>query len=340
MALGRAIVRRPLAFLMDEPLGTLDTEFRDLMCEELRHLHDRIRATTVYVTHDQLEAMSMADKIAIMNNGRVEQLGSPQEIYDRPATLFVADFIGSPSMNLIPVADRLARGASALSVSGASIMIPEIREDAPSEDLVLGARPEHIRFDDASGYRGEIFGTPEFSLDSLETRAAALREELLVAAEVLARRDLLDPARVRALRARVDAPGFPRRPAVAVRQGIGTCNQIGASRCATAGGKMTKPAGSMQGFPLARCEAMGEGARRAGEGSCLRKEYSLRSELISRKSPHPAFGHLDHDQARSYRSGLINVIGILDWARDRTENRRPLFLIARRPSWRTGEGEN
>src|SRR5436853_2014493 len=97
VALGRAIVRRPLAFLMDEPLGTLDTEFRDLMCEELRHLHDRIKATTVYVTHDQLEAMSMADKIAIMNNGRVEQLGSPQEIYDRPATLFVADFIGSPS---------------------------------------------------------------------------------------------------------------------------------------------------------------------------------------------------------------------------------------------------
>ena len=159
VALGRAIVRRPLAFLMDEPLGTLDTEFRDLMCEELRHLHDRIKATTVYVTHDQLEAMSMADKIAIMNNGRVEQLGSPQEIYDRPATLFVADFIGSPSMNLIPVADRLARGASALSVSGASIVIPEMHEDAPSEDLVLGARPEHIRFDDASGYRGEIFGT-------------------------------------------------------------------------------------------------------------------------------------------------------------------------------------
>src|SRR5437868_4908883 len=159
VALGRAIIRRPLAFLMDEPLGTLDTEFRDLMCEELRHLHDRIKATTVYVTHDQLEAMSMADKIAIMNNGRVEQLGSPQEIYDRPATLFVADFIGSPSMNLIPVADRLRRGASALSVLGASIMIPEMREDPPSEDLVLGARPEHIRFDDASQYRGEIFGT-------------------------------------------------------------------------------------------------------------------------------------------------------------------------------------
>ncbi len=158
VALGRAIVRRPLAFLMDEPLGTLDTEFRDLMCEELRHLHERIKATTVYVTHDQLEAMKMADRIAIMNSGRVEQLGSPQEIYDRPATLFVADFVGSPAMNLIPVAGRLGKGARRLDMEGAAIAIPELREDAPGEDLVLGARPEHIRFDDSSAYRGEVFG--------------------------------------------------------------------------------------------------------------------------------------------------------------------------------------
>ena len=86
VALGRAIVREPKAFLMDEPLGALDAEFRDLMCGELRGLHDRIKATTVYVTHDQLEAMSMADKIAVMNQGVVEQLGTPQEIYDRPAS--------------------------------------------------------------------------------------------------------------------------------------------------------------------------------------------------------------------------------------------------------------
>jgi multiple sugar transport system ATP-binding protein len=159
VALGRAIVRRPLAFLMDEPLGTLDTEFRDLMCEELRHLHDRIKATTVYVTHDQLEAMSMADLIAIMKNGRVEQLGTPQENYDRPATMFDAEYEGTPAMNLIPVADRLPKGARALNLSGAHIAIPEMREDAPHEDVVLGARPEHIRFDDGSRYRGEIFGT-------------------------------------------------------------------------------------------------------------------------------------------------------------------------------------
>ena len=86
VALGRAIVRRPMAFLMDEPLGTLDAEFRDMMVRELRELHNRIDATTVYVTHDQLEAMAMADKIAVMNHGVIEQFGTPQEIYDRPAT--------------------------------------------------------------------------------------------------------------------------------------------------------------------------------------------------------------------------------------------------------------
>jgi multiple sugar transport system ATP-binding protein len=158
VALGRAIVRRPLAFLMDEPLGTLDTEFRDIMVHELRALHNRIDATTVYVTHDQLEAMSMADYIAIMNRGAVEQLGTPAEIYNRPATMFVADFVGSPAMNLIPVAGKLARGAKALSLAGARIAIPELREDAAGSELVLGARPEHIRFSDASKFRGEVFG--------------------------------------------------------------------------------------------------------------------------------------------------------------------------------------
>src|SRR5215831_10237957 len=99
VALGRAIVRRPKAFLMDEPLGALDAELRRAMSEELRDLHDRIGATTVYVTHDQLEAMAMADEIAVMNRGIVEQVGTPQEIYDLPETMFIADFVGSPPMN-------------------------------------------------------------------------------------------------------------------------------------------------------------------------------------------------------------------------------------------------
>ncbi len=158
VALGRAIVRRPLAFLMDEPLGTLDTEFRDLMCDELRRLHDRIKATTVYVTHDQLEAMSMADHIAVMNEGVIEQLGPPQEVYDRPATMFVADFIGSPAMNLIRVTGSLAKGARTVKLDGARVAIPETRELFAGGEFILGARPEHIRFDDRSKLRGEVFG--------------------------------------------------------------------------------------------------------------------------------------------------------------------------------------
>jgi multiple sugar transport system ATP-binding protein len=100
VALGRAIVREPKAFFMDEPLGALDAEFRERMAEELRALHDRMGATTVYVTHDQLEAMQMGDKIVVMNHGVVEQFGVPQDIYDWPATMFVADFIGAPPMNM------------------------------------------------------------------------------------------------------------------------------------------------------------------------------------------------------------------------------------------------
>src|SRR6478736_3227031 len=111
VALGRAIVRRPKAFLMDEPLGALDSEFRHLMCGELRELHGRISATTIYVTHDQHEAMSMADRIAVMNAGRIEQIGSPQDIYDLPASMFVADFIGSPPMNFLHCDAGLAADA-------------------------------------------------------------------------------------------------------------------------------------------------------------------------------------------------------------------------------------
>jgi multiple sugar transport system ATP-binding protein len=159
VALGRAIVRRPKCFLMDEPLGTLDTEFRDLMVHELRELHNRIRATTVYVTHDQLEAMAMADKIAVMNHGVIEQFGSPREIYDRPATMFVAEFIGSPPMNFLPFAGALRRGAKEIVVDGAAVAVPELREDVAPADMALGFRPEHIRFDGGSTLRGAVYGT-------------------------------------------------------------------------------------------------------------------------------------------------------------------------------------
>ena len=156
VALGRAIVRNPKAFMMDEPLGALDAEFREHMAEELRALHDRMGATTVYVTHDQLEAMQMGDKIVVMNHGVVEQFGTPQEIYDHPATLFVADFIGSPSMNTLHFEGSFAPGDRAVTLGGVQVATPQVLEEALGRKLVLGVRPEHVSFSDDGAYRGRI----------------------------------------------------------------------------------------------------------------------------------------------------------------------------------------
>jgi multiple sugar transport system ATP-binding protein len=171
VALGRAIVRRPKAFLMDEPLGALDAELRRLMCNELRELHDRIGATTIYVTHDQLEAMSMADRIAVMNRGVVEQIGTPQEIYDLPASMFVADFIGSPPMNLIHFEGRLQRGDRSVRIRDATIAIPEAHEETTAESLVLGVRPEHVALSDSATVRGRVFGTEYLGTTQIVTVA-------------------------------------------------------------------------------------------------------------------------------------------------------------------------
>jgi multiple sugar transport system ATP-binding protein len=159
VALGRAIVRRPKAFLMDEPLGALDAEFRRLMCGELRELHERIGATTVYVTHDQLEAMTMADCIIVMNHGVVEQIGAPQEVYDRPASMFVADFLGSPPMSFVRFRGAVQPGARAVRINGASIEVPQLSEGRAEGPLALGVRPEHVRLSDDSALRARVFGT-------------------------------------------------------------------------------------------------------------------------------------------------------------------------------------
>ena len=144
VALGRAIVRDPCAFFMDEPLGALDAEFREEMAEELRALHDRMRATTIYVTHDQLEAMQMGDKIVVMNHGVIEQFGVPQDIYDWPATKFVADFIGSPAMNFLSLGNyKLCPGDSVVAFNDHQIKIPNNLEDFDGH-LDMGVRPEHI----------------------------------------------------------------------------------------------------------------------------------------------------------------------------------------------------
>jgi multiple sugar transport system ATP-binding protein len=178
VALGRSIVRRPKAFLMDEPLGALDAEFRHVMTGELRGLHNRLGATTVYVTHDQLEAMAMADRIAVMNNGVVEQVASPRDIYDRPASLFVADFIGSPPMNFLPFRDSLAAGAAAIRLGDGEVAIPAAREDLAESDLVLGVRPEHVRFTDRGMVRGEVYGVEYLGttqIVTVTTRYGALK---------------------------------------------------------------------------------------------------------------------------------------------------------------------
>ena len=158
VALGRAIVREPKAFLMDEPLGALDAEFREHMSEELRALHDRMGATTVYVTHDQLEAMQMGDKIVVMNHGVVEQFGKPQDIYDKPATMFVADFIGSPPMSFLYFEGAVLANTNTVVLSGETIAVPVQRESTQGK-LVFGVRPEHVRLSDQSKFKGEILAT-------------------------------------------------------------------------------------------------------------------------------------------------------------------------------------
>jgi len=173
VALGRAIVRRAKAFMMDEPLGALDTEFRHLMCVELRKLHERIHATTVYVTHDQMEAMAMADTIAVMNGGVVEQLGPPMEGYERPASVFVADFIGAPAMNFLPFEAALGRGARAIRIGEVNVDVPELQEDVSARPLLCGVRPEHVRFADDVLLRARVLGVEYLGSCQIVTLATA-----------------------------------------------------------------------------------------------------------------------------------------------------------------------
>jgi multiple sugar transport system ATP-binding protein len=186
VALGRAIVREPLAFLLDEPLGALDAEFRDVMCGELRALHDRLDATTVYVTHDQMEAMAMADTIALMKHGAVEQLGTPQDIYDRPATLFVADFIGSPPMSFLPFRGRVTPGDRSVRVDNVDIALPEIREGSDDTELVLGVRPEHIELSTDAPFRAEVVDAEYLGTTQIVTlnTAAGVRVKARVRADI------------------------------------------------------------------------------------------------------------------------------------------------------------
>ncbi len=147
VAIGRAIVREPKLFLFDEPLSNLDAELRVQMRVELSKLHDDLGATMIYVTHDQVEAMTMADRIVVLRAGRIEQAGSPLELYNRPANQFVAGFIGSPKMNFMPASVQVgSSGSLQLNIpGGGSMSLPASSVTAqPARNVVLGIRPEHI----------------------------------------------------------------------------------------------------------------------------------------------------------------------------------------------------
>jgi multiple sugar transport system ATP-binding protein len=146
VAMGRAIVRDPKVFLFDEPLSNLDAKLRVAMRAEIKELHQRLRTTTVYVTHDQIEAMTMADKIVVMRDGIVEQIGAPLDLYDKPGNIFVAGFIGSPAMNLL---EGRIEGGAFVTTGGLRLPLPAGHSGHSDRPAVYGLRPEHITLNDA-----------------------------------------------------------------------------------------------------------------------------------------------------------------------------------------------
>ncbi len=157
VAMGRAIVRAPQVFLFDEPLSNLDAKLRVAMRSEIKELHQRLKTTSIYVTHDQIEAMTMGDRIVVMRDGRVEQIGSPLELYDRPANTFVAGFIGSPAMNFLP--GTLRRGGDGAWVDfsdGTRLPAPAGAAGTDGQAVVLGTRPEHLVLADSGGIPARV----------------------------------------------------------------------------------------------------------------------------------------------------------------------------------------
>jgi ABC-type sugar transport system ATPase subunit len=158
VALARAIVRRPRVFLMDEPLSNLDAKLRTQTRLELVDLWRRLATTFVYVTHDQVEAMTMATRIAIIVDGRLQQVGRPQEVYQRPANLFVARFIGSPPMNTLDAEMVPSEGGPAVAVGTTTIAFGGATAAAIGRRVVLGVRPEHLRIEPAGPEPGQLEG--------------------------------------------------------------------------------------------------------------------------------------------------------------------------------------
>ena len=157
VAMGRAIVRDPQVFLFDEPLSNLDAKLRVAMRSELKELHQRLKTTSIYVTHDQIEAMTMGDKIVVMRDGRIEQTGGPLDLYDNPANQFVAGFIGSPAMNFLPGTLRRTANTAHIELNdGTQLDAPPRSGGVDGQPVVFGTRPEHLTLVDAGGIPAKV----------------------------------------------------------------------------------------------------------------------------------------------------------------------------------------
>lgn len=154
--MGRAIVRDPKVFLFDEPLSNLDAKLRVHMRAEIKALHQQLKTTSVYVTHDQIEAMTMADRIVVMHDGYVQQVGHPLELYDRPVNTFVAGFIGSPGMNFLPAIVAKAGKVDAVLADGQKLRLPDGLPLKDGDKLTVGLRPEHIQLSEDGPLKAEV----------------------------------------------------------------------------------------------------------------------------------------------------------------------------------------
>ena len=197
VAMGRAIVRDPQVFLFDEPLSNLDAKLRVAMRAEIKELHQRLKTTSIYVTHDQIEAMTMGDKIVVMRDGRIEQTGSPLELYDHPANQFVAGFIGSPAMNFLPGTMRRIGGAAHIELTdGTRLDAPPRSGGAEGQSVIFGTRPEHMPLADAGGIPVQVVVMEPTGMD---TFIACRHEGVDLAAVFRERHDFAPGSTIRLL---------------------------------------------------------------------------------------------------------------------------------------------
>jgi multiple sugar transport system ATP-binding protein len=162
VSIGRAIVREPRIFLMDEPLSNLDAKLRESLRVELKHLQKTQRSTTLFVTHDQIEALTMADRIAVLDHGQILQIGTPTDIYDRPATTVVAQLVGTPRINLLPA--RRENGSLVIEKSNLHVSLPT---DAVGESALIGIRPEDVRLVNGGAFSGQVILTEPLGVETI-----------------------------------------------------------------------------------------------------------------------------------------------------------------------------